>query len=80
MDPATREALTHATARGDWRAYSAYVDRLLDEALAARAANDAADLERLYRAPAADLAKGDTAAVRARAALPFDHGADWGAP
>jgi hypothetical protein len=73
MDPATREALTHATA-GDWRAWAPYVDRLLDEALAAREARDVADLETLYRA---DVATDDVVLVHIPAARPFDHGADW---
>jgi hypothetical protein len=50
-----REAFHHA-ASGPWRTYAAYVDRVLDEALAARHQADAADLERLYRAPAASCA------------------------
>ncbi len=69
MDDA-REAFMHATA-GDWRAYPAYIDRVLDEALDARRAVDAADLERLYRAPAASCS-------------PFvahhDIGAEWSVP
>jgi len=83
MDPATREALTHATA-GDWRAWAPYVDRLLDEALAAREARDIADLETLYRADVVnvtiDRALIDPDDMARRVARPFDHGADWSTP
>jgi hypothetical protein len=69
MDDA-REAFMHATT-GDWRQWAAYVDRVLDAHLDARRTADAADLEKLYRAPAASCA-------------PFvDHhdvGAEWCAP
>jgi hypothetical protein len=54
MDDA-REAFMHATA-GDWRQWRAYVDSVLDQALEERHRVDAADLERLYRAPAASCA------------------------
>ena len=49
MDDA-REAFMHATA-GDWRQWRAYVDSVLDQALEERRNVDAADLEKLYRAP-----------------------------
>jgi hypothetical protein len=71
-----REAFHHAAA-GTWRDYPAYVDRLLDEAIAAREARDVADLEALYRA---DEAQPPAAVPTPRAASPFDHGADWCVP
>jgi hypothetical protein len=74
MDPHA-EAFQHA-ASGDWRAYPAYIDRLLDEHLAARTARDVADLEELYRA-----ADGSPLVEPVRVvARPFDHGADWSTP
>ena len=50
-----REAFNHVSRPG-WRAWAPYVDRVLDDYLDARHDADAADLERLYRAPAASCA------------------------
>lgn len=72
-DPrAIREALDHAAGVGVPRhLWPAYVDRLLEDYHAALTRVDAADLERLYRAPAASCA-------------PFvahhDIGAEWSVP
>ena len=45
-----REAFHHVSRPG-WRAWATYVDRVLDDYLDARHDADAADLEKLYRAP-----------------------------
>ena len=78
MDPHA-EAFNHA-ARPGWRAWSAYVDRVLDDYLDARSARDVADLEELYRAKEAPVVVPGKRGVPVEVARPFDHGAEWGAP
>jgi hypothetical protein len=87
MDPHV-EAFNHASRQG-WRAWAAYVDRVLDDYLEAKAARDVADLETLYRDTGGlhldgspNVAVLDTGeyVVTPRSAPPFDHGADWSTP